>query len=101
MEHQYKCEICNYSSYLKTNYNRHMESGQHIKRINNLEDTKKEKPEKIIEKQKIQLIKKTNLINDLREKLAEANNRKEFFEKEMERLNLVVIKYQTENFISK
>jgi hypothetical protein len=101
MEHQYKCEICNYETNVKCNYNKHIESGRHIKRINNLEDTKKERPDEIIKKQQIRLIKNSKLINDLREKLAEANNNKEFFEKEMERLNLVVIKYQTEYFISK
>ena len=110
VKHVFGCEVCAYETNLYTNLVRHCKSTKHLSNEHNLV-YKKQTPEELLKecvsrikeleeiiKQKDKEISKKDKRNvRLRDELAAERNGKEYFEKQSDRLNKVVVDLQNES----
>jgi len=100
---EYKCECCNYTTNLKTNLTKHLNTPKHIKMINGIVDKKKDNITSFNSKLlvKIALLEKENkLLKDTNKGLLHINNEIELqYKKDIEHMNQRYEKcrYVTEN----
>jgi hypothetical protein len=103
VNHTFVCEICSYSTNLCTNLIRHCNSTKHLCNEHDIA-YEKQKPNELLKKYiteikdlKDQLFEKDKRNIKLRDEIASIRKSKEYFEKESDRLNKIVVDLQNES----